>query len=83
MSKEQGHGDSLRMDRRGFIRYLGATLLAGLGVALSPEVAEAAGSCCRYDCRSCSSGRAYRCSCPGYTYCICSSSSRSCFPAAC
>lgn len=64
--------DNLRTDRLEFLKYVGATLLAGLGMVLFPNAAQAAINCCPASCKNCSgSARAFRCNCPGSSYCVC------------
>ena len=64
-----------RSDRRRFLRRLGVTLAAGVGVLAVPGVAHAAYQCCldNTHCSGvCPSGQFWHfCHCPDGTYCAC------------
>jgi hypothetical protein len=83
--------DEQRTSRRSFLRRLGITLAAGVGVAAFPGIARGRGDglfeCCpsNQHCPelNCGSQVKWWCDCGGSSYCVCRSSGGSCQPAQC
>jgi hypothetical protein len=72
--------------RRGFLRLVARTAVAGLGLALIPKDAFARSTsvttCCKSNCRSCTTGHAYTCTgCE--SSCICNHDVGQCFTIPC
>jgi hypothetical protein len=72
-------------NRRRFLRQLGTTLAAGMGIAWLPSQRAYAVNCCPDPtCGSCPSGkRKFRCQCPDGSYCTICLTRTTCYNGPC
>jgi hypothetical protein len=76
-------------DRRRFLKRVGITLAAGIGLAAFPGHAKAFVNCCQSACDpgyACGPGQvAFWCSCggPGWDYCVCHDCGVNCYLGPC
>lgn len=74
--------------RRTFLRRVGVTLGAAIGVAAFPSIAHATGNCCVASGTQCQneppcSQTMYYCTCPEGNYCLCFQNMGSCWMGPC